>query len=459
MGLTVSVYFSASGTLIPSRTICLGFVSLIVIGTVLLSLPWAVADGTWSNPLTALFLATSAVCVTGLSVVDVSSYYSPFGQAVLLFLFQVGGLGYMTATTFLLVLIGRRFSLREKLTLQQSLDLPGIRDSAQVVKSIIATTLIFEISGTFALLPAFWRPDNPAYSVWLAVFHSVSAFNNAGFSLFPDSLVQYVSSPLVNTVVPVLIISGGIGYQVIMEVYLWLRSALTPKSHDPKFLFSLNFRVVTTTTLFLLLVGSVGLFFTELDNPKLANFSWEQRLWSAWFQAVTARTAGFNTVDIGLMTPTALFILIVLMFIGASPSGTGGGIKTTTIRILSSCTSAALHGRDEVTLYQRQIPSLLILKAVGVVMGSMGVVVLTTVLLSISDRQIPFIQLLFEATSAFATVGLSTGITGQLSPFGQLVLIGAMYTGRVGVLLLMAAFTGRGKHSLVKYPEEYLLVG
>jgi trk system potassium uptake protein TrkH len=327
----------------------------------LLSLPWAVADGSWSAPLTALFLATSAVCVTGLSVVDVSSYYSPFGQAVLLLLFQIGGLGYMTATTFLLALIGRRFSLREKLTLQQSLDLPGMRGSVQVVKSIIATTLIFEISGTIALLPAFWQGDNLAYSLWLALFHSVSAFNNAGFSLFPDSLVRYGASPHVNTVISLLIISGGIGYQVIMEVYLWLRTVFLPKRYDPKFLFSLNFKVVTTTTLFLLMAGSLGLLLTELNNPNLVNFSWSQKLWSAWFQAVTARTAGFNTVDIGLMTPTALFILIVLMFIGASPSGTGGGVKTTTIRILSSCTSAALHGREEVTLYQRQIPSLLIL--------------------------------------------------------------------------------------------------
>jgi trk system potassium uptake protein TrkH len=425
----------------------------------LLSLPWAVADGSWSAPLTALFLATSAVCVTGLSVVDVSSYYSPFGQAVLLLLFQIGGLGYMTATTFLLALIGRRFSLREKLTLQQSLDLPGMRGSVQVVKSIIATTLIFEISGTIALLPAFWQGDNLAYSLWLALFHSVSAFNNAGFSLFPDSLVRYGASPHVNTVISLLIISGGIGYQVIMEVYLWLRTVFLPKRYDPKFLFSLNFKVVTTTTLFLLMAGSLGLLLTELNNPNLVNFSWSQKLWSAWFQAVTARTAGFNTVDIGLMTPTALFILIVLMFIGASPSGTGGGVKTTTIRILSSCTSAALHGREEVTLYQRQIPSLLILKAVGVVVGSMGVVILTTALLSISDRQIPFIQLLFEATSAFATVGLSTGITANLSPVGQLVIILTMYTGRVGVLLLMAAFSGKAKPSLIKYPEEYLLVG
>jgi trk system potassium uptake protein TrkH len=425
----------------------------------LLSLPWAVADGSWSAPLTALFLATSAVCVTGLSVVDVSSYYSPFGQAVLLLLFQIGGLGYMTATTFLLALIGRRFSLREKLTLQQSLDLPGMRGSVQVVKSIIATTLIFEISGTIALLPAFWQGDNLAYSLWLALFHSVSAFNNAGFSLFPDSLVRYGASPHVNTVISLLVISGGIGYQVIMEVYLWLRTVFLPKRYDPKFLFSLNFKVVTTTTLFLLMAGSLGLLLTELNNPNLVNFSWSQKLWSAWFQAVTARTAGFNTVDIGLMTPTALFILIVLMFIGASPSGTGGGVKTTTIRILSSCTSAALHGREEVTLYQRQIPSLLILKAVGVVVGSMGVVILTTALLSISDRQIPFIQLLFEATSAFATVGLSTGITANLSPVGQLVIILTMYTGRVGVLLLMAAFSGKAKPSLIKYPEEYLLVG
>ena len=443
----------------PSRTICLGFLALIAIGTVLLLLPISIANGTYSDPLTAVFLATSAVCVTGLSVVDVGTYYSPFGQVVLLLLFQVGGLGYMTATTFLLVLIGRRFSLREKITLQQSLDLPSIRGPAQVVKSIIATTLIFEIGGTLALLPVFWRSDNLPHTLWLAVFHSISAFNNAGFSLFPDSLVGYVAEPLVNVVMPVLIVMGGIGYQVILEIYIWLRSLLSPQRHDPKVSFSLNFKVVTTTTLFLLILGSLSLWLTEIANPNFASLSATEKLWAAWFQSVTARTAGFNTVDMGLMTPTALFTMIVLMFIGASPGGTGGGIKTTTVRILSSCTGSALHGRDEIALYRRQIPSLLIFKAVGVVVGSMTVVILTTALLSISDRQIPFIQLFFEATSAFATVGLSTGITASLSPVGKCVLIVAMYIGRVGILLLMAAFSGKARHSLVKYPEEYLLVG
>jgi trk system potassium uptake protein TrkH len=446
-------------TITPSRTICLGFLALILIGTFLLMLPWSVTSGHWGNSLTALFIATSAVCVTGLSTVDVGSYYTPIGQGVLLFLFQVGGLGYMTATTFLLVLIGRRFSLREKVTLQQSLDLPGIQGGARVVKSIIATTLLFELSGTFALIPAFTRDNTLGQSLWLALFHSVSAFNNAGFSLFQNNLINYVDSPLVNGVISLLIISGGIGYQVILEFYLWLRSLIQGKRNSFKGGFSLNFKVATTTTLLLLTVGTVTLLLTEFVSPQFLNLSWTGKLWASWFQSVSTRTAGFNTIDLAVMTPTSLFAMIILMFIGASPGGTGGGVKTTTIRILSSCTESALHGREEVCLYDRQIPSVLIFKAVGVVVGSVMVVITATTLLSMTEREISFIQILFEATSAFATVGLSTGITASVSAWGQMILIMTMYIGRVGIFLLMAAISGTSRPSLVKYPEGYLLVG
>lgn len=446
-------------TITPSRTICLGFLAIILVGTFLLALPWSVTSGHWGNPLTALFIATSAVCVTGLSTVDVGTYYTPMGQGVILLLFQVGGLGYMTATTFLLVLIGRRFSLREKLTLQQSLDLPGIRGGSQVVKSIIATTLLFELSGTFALIPAFTSDDNLGRGLWLALFHSVSAFNNAGFSLFKNNLMDYVDSPLVNGVISLLIIFGGIGYQVILELYLGLQSLIQRQKGPFKGGFSLNFKVATTTTILLLTVGMVTLLLTEFSTPQFLNLSSAGKLWAALFQSVSTRTAGFNTIDLGVMTPTALFAMIILMFIGASPGGTGGGVKTTTIRILSSCTESALHGRDEISLYDRQIPSVLIFKAVGVVVGSVMVVIAATTLLSISDREIPFIQILFEATSAFATVGLSTGITASVSAWGQMILILTMYIGRVGILLLMAAASGTSRPSLVKYSEGYLLVG
>lgn len=206
-----------------SRTICLGFLAVITVGTLLLMLPISTSDGSWSNPLIALFTATSAVCVTGLSVVDVGTFYSFWGQMFLVLLVQVGGLGYMTATTLLLLLLGRKFGLREKIAIQQSLDQPGLSGVVELVRSIIAMTLIIEISGIFLLMLVFVPDYGIERGLWLSIFHSVNSFNNAGFGLFRDNLIQYVRSPLVNLIVPVLIILGGIGYEVIMEAYLWVR--------------------------------------------------------------------------------------------------------------------------------------------------------------------------------------------------------------------------------------------
>ena len=442
----------------PARTICLGFLAVIFVGAFLLMMPISNTSGTWSDPITALFSSTSAVCVTGLSVVDVGKFYTFWGQLFLMLLFQVGGLGYMTATTLLLLLIGRKFSLRDKITLQQSLDTRGIRGGLQLVQSIIAVTILIELTGAFALIPIFNQTMPLRDSIWSAIFHSVSAFNNAGFGLLSDNLMSYVHTPMVSIIIGLLIIFGGIGYQVILEGYLWVRGKLANKREYIS--FSLNFCVAISTTITLIIFGTIFFWFTEFSNPDtLSNLSFFDQLVAAWFQSVTTRTAGFNTIDNGKMTITGIFITIALMFIGASPGSTGGGIKTTTARIMSSCTKAALQGRDQVVLYELQVPNGLILKAVGVVMGSLFTVILSTGLLSLSDRNISFISLLFESTSAFATVGLSTGITASLSVPGRLIIIATMYIGRVGVLLLMGAIFADTKPSLIKYPQESMLVG
>ncbi|MFN5964793.1 MAG: potassium transporter TrkG, partial [Pseudanabaena sp.] len=394
----------------PARTICFGFLAVISFGTLLLMLPLSSSNGTWTDPITALFTSTSAVCVTGLSVVDVGKFYSFWGQLFLTGLVQVGGLGYMTATSILLLLIGRKFSLRDKITLQQSLDIPGIRGGLQLVKSIIAVTMLFELTGVLLLIPIFNQKMSFQESVWQAIFHSVNAFNNAGFSLFTDNLMGYVKTPMVSIIIGLLIIFGGIGYQVILEGYLWIRTKFS-RSRD-YISFSLTFCVVTSTTIALLLFGTLTFWLTEFhNNDTLGNLSLFEQIVAAWFQSVSTRTAGFNTIDNGKMTVTAMFISITLMFIGASPGSTGGGIKTTTARILASCTGAALQGRDQVNLYRLQVPNGLILKAVGVAVGSLFTVICSTGLLSLTDHNMSFISILFEATSAFATVGLSTGIT------------------------------------------------
>jgi trk system potassium uptake protein TrkH len=441
-----------------SRTICLGFVAVILVGTLLLLMPFSVSSGAWNDPLVALFTATSAVCVTGHIVVDTGSHFSAWGHFLILTLIQIGGLGYMTATTFLLLLLGRKFGLRDKIALQQALDRPGMQGGAQVIRSIVATTIIFEITGVFLLLLVFAPVYGLNRGLWLAIFHSISAWNNAGFSLFEDNLIGYQSSLLLNLVIPGLIIFGGIGYEVIFEMYLWLRDRLQRKSQ--RIVFSLNFKVAVSTTLLLLGISTIAFFLTELRNPEtLGPMSWGTKLMTAWFQAVTPRTAGFNTIDIGEMTTAALFITIALMFIGGSPGGTAGGIKTTTLRVLTSSTKAILQGKEEVLMYERQMPISVILKAVGVVFGSVTTVILATALIAITDPQVDFIQILFEVVSGFATVGLSTGITADLSAPAKLTLIATMYIGRVGVLLLIGALLGDPRPSAVRYAEENLLVG
>lgn len=441
-----------------SRTISLGFLAVITVGTLLLMLPFSLSDGSWSPFITALFTSTSAVCVTGLVVEDTGTFYSPFGQLVILLLIQVGGLGYMTVTTFLLILLGRRFGLREKLAIQQSLDIPGMSGSVRLVQSIIAMTIIFELTGAFCLLPVFLQDHSFGESLWLSVFHSISAFNNAGFGLFPDNLMSYAVSVPIHIIIPALIIFGGIGYQVIMEGFFWIRNRL--RGGRECVVFSLNFKIVTSTTLFLLLIGILAFLATPIYHPDFQDgVTFGQRLMFAWMQSVVPRTAGFNTVDYGLMSDTGLFITIALMFVGASPGSTGGGIKTTTLRILLACTRAVLQGKEEVLCFQRQIPMTLIIKAVGVVFGSVITIVLATTLISWIDPEFEFIRLLFEVVSAFATVGLSTGITAALAPLAKLIIIGAMYIGRVGVLILMASILGDPKPTTVNYPEENLLVG
>ncbi len=441
-----------------SRTICLGFLSAIAIGTLLLTMPFATTDGHWGSLLVALFTSTSAVCVTGLSVVDVSKYFSFWGELTVLLLAQLGGLGYMTLTTFLMILIGRKFDLQQRFAIQESFDRPFVQGSNNLIKSVIATTLLFEVSGAIILFGVFVQDYPPDRSLWYAIFHSVSAFNNAGFSLFADNLISYQTSIPLNLTITALIIFGGIGYQVIIELYFWLMRKL--KYPQRRFAFSLNLKVVVRVTIFLLLLGFLGILALEAHSTNaLAEFSIKDRFLVAWFQSVTTRTAGFNTIDFNAFTPTTLVLVMLLMFIGASPSGTGGGIKTTTFAILVNCTRSALRGQERVIVDERCIPPQLILKAIAVVFGSVLTVISSLSLLIFLESKQETVALAFEAVSAFGTVGLSLGITPNLTPPSQLVLIVTMFIGRVGITILMAAIVGDPKPSLIKYPEENLLVG
>ena len=442
-----------------ARTICFGFLAVILVGSLLLSMPFSHYSGEGGDFLTALFTSTSAVCVTGLIVVDTGTYYSFWGELVIALLISVGGLGYMTTTTFLILLIGKKFDIHQKIAIKDSFDRPFLQGSRSLVRSIIATTLMFEILGIVVLFPKFAPSYGKLSGLWLAIFHSISAWNNAGFSLFDDSLMRYQNSLTINLIISALIIFGGIGYQVIIEFYLWLVTKIK-YNHKQQYSFSLNFKVVTSTSLFLLIIGTVTFLITEFNNLNtLGNLTTDHKILAAWFQSVTTRTAGFNSIDVGTMTTAGLVVTIGFMFVGASPSGTGGGIKTTTLRILTNCTKSVLQGKEEVILYQREVPVSLILKATAVVFGSALTVVIVTCLISSFESDFNFISILFEVVSAFATVGLSTGITASLSTISQFILILTMYIGRVGVLLFMGAIVGDPRPSRIKYPQENLLVG
>jgi trk system potassium uptake protein TrkH len=425
-------------------------------------MPFSITEGHWGNFLVALFMSTSAVCVTGLAVVDPNTYFSFWGEFILLLLVQIGGLGYMTMTTFLMLLIGRKFDLQQRFAIQESFDRPFLQGSRNLVKSIIATTLIFELTGSFFLTYKFSQEYNLSESLWLGIFHSVSAFNNAGFSLFKDNLMGYSDSIIVNFVITGLIIFGGIGYQVIIEIYLWLEHLKAKKK--TRFYFSLNFKVVIRVTSLLLVLGTIAFLFIESQNPNtIAEFNLKDKLMAAWFQSVTTRTAGFNTVDNGKLAVNSLLITMILMFIGASPSGTGGGIKTTTVSILANCTRSVLRGKESVIVFKRTIPPPLVLKAIAVVFGSVITVIIVTSLITFIEfkltSSVAAVAILFEVVSAFGTVGLSMGITASLSSLSQLLIIAMMYIGRVGIILLIAAIIGDPRPSTIKYPEENLLIG
>ncbi|MEO1131163.1 MAG: potassium transporter TrkG [Cyanobacteria bacterium J06639_1] len=447
----------------PPQTICLGFLATIAICALLLLLPFSTASGQWNQPLVALFTATSAVCVTGLAVVDTGSFFSPFGQFVILVAIQIGGLGYMTATSFLLLLVGRQFSLRDHMTMEEALgSTVGNGGMWRLVLSIVGMTLLFEGLGAFVLAQTLVAEQGAWAGSWSALFHSVSAFNNAGFSLFSDSLESLSDNVAVMSTISILIILGGFGYGVILEFYHWLHRSTLERHQDKRENFSLNFKIVTLMTVVLLVLGMLAFLATESDNPgTIGRMPWSQKVLGAWFQSVTARTAGFNSFDQASLEASSLLLMMIFMFVGASPGGTGGGVKTTTLGTLLSCMKSALRGEESVRLFQRRVPDVLVRKAVGILMGSAIMVAIATMGLAVFDGdRFTFLELVFEAVSAYATVGLSIVGTPNLSPMSHLVLIPTMYCGRVGILLLVGALLGRSSpKKLVRYPEETFLIG
>ena len=436
----------------PIQLISLGFVIIILLGAFLLMLPVSSENSTSQNFLDALFTAASAVSTTGLIVVDTGSYYSMFGEIVILILFQIGGLGYMVLFVLITLVLRSKLSITGKKYLRESLSrLPNV-DIIKFVKLTIIFTVIFEAIGTTLYSLVLSNYFDTTDAVYFSLFHSVSAFCTAGFSLFSDSLSAYGTSWLINVNTYFLVIGGSIGFFVIYDLSFYFKNLI---KREPIKRLSLQTKIVLTTSFSLLTIASILLFF--LEKNKFTESIIEKIFYSI-FQAVTASTTvGFNTVDIGSLTTASLFVIIVLMFIGGSPGSTAGGIKTTNLVIFSKFAIAALRERKYVAVFKRTINSNLFQKAAAQIFVAVLSITFFTFILTVSE-QADFIKILFESVSAFGTIGLSTGITSDLSSVGKISIIALMLIGRIGPLVIGLSLIPKAKNNNYTYPEEEILV-
>lgn len=433
----------------PAQILAIGFLAAIALGTILLSLPQAVQSSERLSAIDALFTATSATCVTGLKVVDTGSRFSILGQIVILLLIQFGGLGIMTMVALFATMLGRRITIRDRLVVQEALKHSTLEGILVLLKYVLILTLTIEGVGAALLYLRWARDGSVSHPLYYAIFHSVSAFCNAGFSLFRDSFVGYRGDIGVNLTMIFLIILGGLGFTVLLNIRRY-------RFKKPE-VFSLHTKVVLATTGILILVGTAVLFLLEFRNT-LSTLPLGQKVLGALFQSVTPRTAGFNTINIGSLTTSSLFFLMVLMFIGGSPGSTAGGIKTSTFGIFLISIYSLLRGKRNVTLFRKTIPEEVIRKVTAIFTLSLGLVILSTFLLSLAEHQ-EFHKVIFEVFSAFGTVGLSTGITPELSPLGRLIITITMFVGRIGPLTIAVAMGQREYKALFKYPEERVMIG
>lgn len=445
----------------PPQLIALSFALAILVGGLLLWLPVTHGvnpDGTRRsvNFLQALFTATSALCVTGLNVIDPSKDFNRWGQVIIMLLIQVGGLGIITFGTSFALLTRRRVNITERVRVAQQVSALNIGDVLGLIRSIFLYTFVIEAAGALLLAFAFVPRHGLETGLFYAVFHAVSAFNNAGFALYSDNLMGFVADPLVSGVIALLIILGGMGFLVQLNVIAHLHH---PRRHR----LMVHSKLVLTMMSALLLLGTLAYLALEWSNPKtLGPLNLGTKLLASFFQSVTTRTAGFNTLDYGVMTLPTLFVTIGLMFIGANPGSTGGGIKTSTFYVMMAAAWNMVRGRREVNLFDRRIDTETILRAMTVGLLSLGLVGVMFFLLLVlnTNPDILFVQLLFEAVSAFGTVGLSMNATPLLHPDQHVLLIVLMYLGRIGPLTFAVAFGRPEGRELVRHPaEKDILIG
>ncbi|MHA7967678.1 TrkH family potassium uptake protein [Paenibacillus sp. CAU 1782] len=436
----------------PPQLILIIFFALIWVGALLLMLPYSSASGRSIGLLNALFTATSAVCVNGLVVVDTGSVFSTFGQIVIMILIQIGGLGFMTVGVMVAIIIGKRIGLRQRLILQQTTHSTSSQGLVKLSIYMVLIAFAFEALA-MVVLTLRWHSDMGwGQAAYYALFHSISAFNNAGFSLWSDSLSPFIGDPFVNLTIVVLFVTGGLGYIVIVEVF----------SKQSWGKFSLHTKVVLLGSAILYAAGFALIYLLESWNPAtFADLNTNERIWSAFFQGAAPRSSGFNTIDIGSMLTTSQFLIIILMFIGAASGGTGGGIKVNTVFVLVLATLNTFRGGGQIHAFKRKISSETVFRALAVAISSLAFVLLVSLLLTLSEGMLEehFLEVLFEATSAFSTTGLSMGLTTDLSPLGKIIITITMFAGRLGPLTLAFALAQKTRSSKIGYPEDHVLIG
>jgi trk system potassium uptake protein TrkH len=436
-----------------ARLIAGSFLAAILTGALLLALPVSHAHGVRVAPLDALFTATSAVCVTGLVVVDTGTAFSRFGQTVIMVLFQLGGLGLLTLGTILTLATGRRLGYGARIRVRAQVSAADLGSVLDLVRSIVVLVAAVEAVGALLLYVRFAGIAGVGTGIFFAVFHSISAFNNAGFALWPDSLSRFVTDPLVSLTIAGLIIVGGLGFVVIVNLIARFGPARRAR-------VTLHTRMALAITLFLVCAGAVVILLLEWGNPEtLGRLDVPGRLLASFFQAVTPRTAGFNTLNYELMNTSTVLFTILLMFIGGNPGSTAGGIKTLTFYVLAISAWSVVRQREDYIIFGRRIAPNTVVRAGVIAFSGVMLCGAAVTLLAISEPDIGLLPLLFETISAFGTVGLSLGVTGDLSPVGRVVIILLMYLGRIGFMTFALALVVEHPAREIRYPAEDVVIG
>ena len=434
-----------------SRKLIVGFMGTILLGTILLMFPAASTDGESIGFLTALFTITSAVCVTGLSVIDISKELTFTGQLIVLIFIQLGGLGVMTFSSFIFLLIGKRITYEERELLKEERNVESSGGILKFLKKVIITIAVIEGIGAFFLAARFYQDMSLERAIYFGIFHSVSAFCNAGFSLFTNGLEGYVGSFTIIMTTAYLIIIGGIGFTVIDSILLATRKKVRR--------FDLTSKVAILVSISLVVIGTVLFFILEYNNEgTIGNLPFFEKVLASFFQSVTTRTAGYNSVPMGNLTGGSIFLFCILMYIGASPGSTGGGIKTTTFGVIIFYVISVVKKRESVVIFNRRIGWEVLNRAIVIlVLSLLYVGIITLVIVSIEDFTLE--QTIFEVISAFATTGLSLGITADLGTISRILIICTMFLGRLGPMTFALALGGSNKVEKIQFPKENILVG